>query len=233
MSKEIKPVLCVLTSNNVKGKSGQPTGYWLSELTEALKFLEKSGLQYALASVKGGEPPADPMSLSDEELKKPANVHFSTDEMFQHALKNTICIDDVDSSKYAAVFFPGGHGTMWDFSDSNGVQRVIREIYEAGGVVSAVCHGPSSLVNATLSDGSYLVAGKNVAAFTNSEEAAVQATNIVPFLLETALKNHGALHHAAPDWAKNVIVDGRLVTGQNPASAEGVGEEVAKIILNK
>ena len=228
MSNLIKPVLCVTTSNNVKGKSGQPTGFWLSELTHALAELEKAGLSYALASVNGGEPPIDPMSL---DLKDLVNDHYWNDQKFRAALKNTLSMEQIDASKYAAVFYAGGHGTMWDFADSKGIQRVTREIYETGGIVSAVCHGPASLINVKLSDGSYLVAGKRVAAFTNGEEAEVQSTDIVPFLLETSLINHGAMHQAAPNWSKNVVVDGRLITGQNPASAAGVGEAVAKALL--
>jgi len=224
-----KPVLCVVTSNNVKGESDIPTGFWLSELTHAIHQLETAGLQYGLASVKGGEPPIDKDSL---DLSDPVNAHYMNDAHFQHELKNTLKIDDADASKYSAIFFAGGHGTMWDFADSKGIQRVTKEIYENGDVVSAVCHGPAALVNVKLSDGSYLVNGKKLAAFTNKEEDEVQGTDIVPFLLETALVNDGALHQEAPNWSKNVIVDGRLITGQNPASAAGVGEEVAKYLTN-
>jgi putative intracellular protease/amidase len=229
MNTVLKPVLCVVTSNNVKGSTGIPTGFWLSELTHVLEQLEKSGVPYELASVKGGEPPVDKDSL---DMSDPINEHYLNDAEFQHQLKNTIKIDDADASGYSAVFFAGGHGTMWDFADSEGIQRVTKEIYENGGVVSAVCHGPAALVNVTLSDDTYLVDGKKLAAFTNDEEAEVQATDIVPFLLETALINHGALHHAASNWTKNVIADGRLITGQNPASAAGVGEELAKQLTN-
>jgi putative intracellular protease/amidase len=130
-----------------------------------------------------------------------------------------------------AVFFAGGHGTMWDFPVSPAVQKVVRGVYEAGGVVSAVCHGPAALVNARLGDGSYLVAGKRVASFTDQEEEEVKATKIVPFLLASTLTAHGALHQRAPNWSANVVVDGRLVTGQNPASARGVGETVRDLVL--
>lgn len=212
------PVLFVTTSNNVKGKTGIPTGFFLAELTHPYEKLQKAGIAIELASVKGGRPPIDGFDLSD-----PVNAALWGDPAFQVALGQTLCLDDVNPSRYSAVFFAGGHGTMWDFADSTSVQRVIREIYDAGGLVSAVCHGPAALVNVKLSDGSYLVNGKHVAAFTNSEEEAIQSTNIVPFLLETSLVNHGALHHAAPDWAPNVTTDGRLITGQNPASASSVG----------
>jgi putative intracellular protease/amidase len=151
---------------------------------------------------------------------------------FRQAIANTQKISEVDPSKYAAIFFAGGHGTMWDFPNDASIQKIIREIYESGNVVSAVCHGPAALVNVKLSDGSYLVASKKVAAFTNKEEEEVASTNIVPFLLETALIHHGANHQEAPNWSNNVVVDGRLVTGQNPQSAAGVGEAIVKLVLN-
>ncbi|WPV01931.1 type 1 glutamine amidotransferase domain-containing protein [Mucilaginibacter sp. cycad4] len=230
MNNIIKKVLCVVTSNNVKGASSQPTGFWFSELTHALEQFENAGLQYELASVNGGEPPIDPMSL---DLNDPVNTHYWNNTKFREALKNTTSIKAIKSSNYDAVFYAGGLGAMWDFTDNEKIQSVNREIYETGGVVSAVCHGPAALINVKLKDASYLVSGKNVAAFTNEEEAEVQATDIVPFLLETALINHGALYNRAANWSKNVVVDGRLVTGQNPGSAGGVGEEVSKILLNK
>ncbi len=164
------------------------------------------------------------------DLNDPINARYWKDMKFKDAMHNTMCLGDIDSSKYSAIFFAGGHGTMWDFPESPAVKKITREIYEAGGIVSAVCHGPAALVNVTLSDGSYLVAGKRVAAFTNDEEEEVQATRIVPFLLATALNAHGAKHQPAPNWTANVIVDGRLVTGQNPASASGVGDALVNLL---
>lgn len=142
-------------------------------------------------------------------------------------------LGELDPSRYSAVFFAGGHGTMWDFADSEAVQKTIRDIWEAGGIVSAVCHGPAALVNAKLSDGNYLVAGKKLAAFTDEEEAEVKYTQVVPYLLATTLKQRGALHQPAPNWSENVVTDGRLVTGQNPASAHGVGEAVVALLQAK
>lgn len=225
MTNQIKPVLCVVTSHPNKGDSGQPTGFWLSELTHVTEVLADSGIPFELASVRGGQPPIDGFDLSD-----PTNARFWNDAAFCKALANSINLSDVDTSKYSAVFFAGGHGTMWDFADSPAVQRVIRGIYEAGGIVSAVCHGPAALLNVKLSDGSYVVAGKRLASFTDEEEAEVQATDIVPFLLASSLKTRGALHQPAANWAANVVVDGCLVTGQNPASARRVGEAVRDLI---
>lgn len=225
MAEAIKPVLCVVTSHPVKGDTGVATGFWLSELTHVLAVLQDAGIPTDLASVRGGQPPVDGFDLSDE-----INTRFWKDAGFRAALSHSLSLAEVDACHYSAVFFAGGHGTMWDFPDSPAVQRVVRGVYEAGGIVAAVCHGPAALVNAKLSNGSYLVSGKRVAAFTDEEEAEVRATNVVPFLLASTLKKHGALHKSAPNWSANVVVDDRLVTGQNPASAHGVGEAIRDLV---
>ena len=223
----MKKILCVVTSNNVKGATGIPTGFWLSELTHPLEKFCAAGFEYSLASIKGGKPPIDKDSL---DFNDPINKKFLDDANFQSKLANTIKLDDANAADFDAIFFAGGHGVMWDFPDSAAIDKVTREIYERGGVVSAVCHGPAALVNVKLSDGKFLVDGKNLTAFTNGEEEAVQATDIVPFLLESKLIEHGAKHHAAANWSNHVEVDGRLVTGQNPASAANVGEAVVKLL---
>ena len=137
---------------------------------------------------------------------------------------------DVEAADYDAIYFAGGHGTMWDLPDNDALKRLTADIYEAGGVVSAVCHGPAALVNVTLSDGSHLVDGKELAAFTNDEEAAVELTEAMPFLLETKLRERGARFKAAPNFESNVVVSERLVTGQNPASATGVAEAIVELV---
>ncbi|NEN76407.1 type 1 glutamine amidotransferase domain-containing protein [Pelistega sp. NLN82] len=220
-----KPVLCVVTSHPIKGATGIPTGFWLAELTHPLKELEKAGFKTVIASIRGGQPPIDGFDLSDE-----VNAHFWKDTDFQQRLAKTPSLAELNGADYSAVFFAGGHGTMWDYKDSVEAQRIIREVYESGGIVSAVCHGPAALVNAKLSNGEYLVANKKVAAFTNEEEKEVQGIGVVPFLLETALIEHKAQHQAAPNWAENVVVDGRLITGQNPASAKAVGTAIVKAL---
>lgn len=221
MAHKIKPILCVVTSHPIRGDTGEPTGFAMVELTHPLDVFRKAGIPAEIASIRGGHPPIDFFDLSD-----PVNDRFWKDREFREALAHSLVLGEVDPSRYSAVFFAGGHGTMWDFADNAAVQRVIRDIYEAGGVVSAVCHGPAALVNATLSDGTLLVAGKKLAAFTDEEEAEVKYTKVVPYLLATTLKQRGALHQPAANWAENVVVDGRLVTGQNPASAHGVGQTV-------
>ncbi len=223
----MKKILCVVTSNNVKGATGILTGFWLSELTHPLEKFCAAGFEYSLASIKGGKPPIDGDSL---DFNDPINKKFWDDADFQSKLANTTKLDEANAADFDAIFFAGGHGVMWDFPDSAAIDKVTREIYERGGVVSAVCHGPAALVNVKLSDGKFLVDGKNLTAFTNGEEEAVQATDIVPFLLESKLIEHGAKHHAAANWSNHVEVDGRLVTGQNPASAAAVGAAVVKLL---
>ena len=228
MANRIKPVLCVVTSHPIRGDTGEPTGFAMVELTHPLDVFGKAGIPVEIASVRGGHPPIDFFDLS-----APVNDRFWHDAPFREALAHSLVLSEVDPARYSAVFFAGGHGTMWDFADSAAVQRVIRAIYEAGGIVSAVCHGPAALVNATLADGRHLVAGKRLAAFTDDEEAEVKYTHVVPYLLASTLKQRGALHQPAPNWTANVVVDGRLTTGQNPASAHGVGEAIVEQLTAK
>lgn len=223
----MKPILCVVTSSTEKGNTGIPTGFWLSELTHPLKVMEDAGFKTVIASIKGGQAPIDKDSL---DFSDPVNAYFWEQTDLEQRLANTPSVAELNGADYSAIFFAGGHGTMWDYRDSLDAQRLIREVYENNGIVSAVCHGPAVLVDAKLSNGEFLVNGKNVSAFTNQEEDEVQGTAIVPFLLETALVEHGAIHHPAPNWAENVQVDGRLITGQNPASAHLVGVEVVKAL---
>lgn len=221
-----KPVLFVLTSHGSKGSSGEATGYYLSEVTHPLAELQQAGLAVEFASIQGGEPPVDGLDLND-----PINARYWNDAQFRSQVAHTRRLADVEPSRYAAIFFAGGHGAMWDFPLSPAVNGVTRAIYEAGGVVGAVCHGPAALVNVTLSDGTHLVAGKKVAAFTDSEEHAVKLEKVVPFLLASTLSQRGAAHQPAPDWNAKVVVDGRLVTGQNPQSASGVGAAMRELLV--
>ncbi|SDN03194.1 type 1 glutamine amidotransferase domain-containing protein [Ensifer sp. YR511] len=220
-----KPVLIVLTSHGVKGEGGEPTGFYLGEVTHPLAVFDAAGIPVEFASIEGGEPPVDGLDLND-----PINAHYWNDERFRNAIRKTPRLADVNAGRYAAIFFAGGHGAMWDFPNSPAVQSVARDVFEAGGVVAAVCHGPAALVNVTLSNGSYLVSGKNVSAFTDNEEHAVNLDTVVPFLLASTLSARGAHHHSAPNWTAKIVVDGKLVTGQNPQSATGVGEAVRDLL---
>ncbi|WP_214510424.1 type 1 glutamine amidotransferase domain-containing protein [Pseudomonas brassicacearum] len=224
---ELKPVLFVVTSNAVKGASGIPTGFNLAEVTHPLEKLQEAGIRVELASINGGAAPLDGL----EDMSDPVIARYWADADFRHALEHTLLMNEVDPSRYSAIFFAGGHGTMWDFPDNPAVQAAIREIDAAGGIVSAVCHGPAALVNARRADGSLLVAGKRVAAFTDNEEEEVQSTHVVPFLLASTLNRRGAHHQQAANWADNVVVDGRLITGQNPQSAASLGEALRDALL--
>ncbi|WP_030802846.1 type 1 glutamine amidotransferase domain-containing protein [Streptomyces sp. NRRL F-2799] len=220
-----RTVLLVLTSHDQLGDTGRSTGFYLPEAAHPWKVLSEAGFRVDLASPAGGRPPMDGADLTD-----PVQQAFLDDPEMARKLDATLRVQDVDAADYAAIVYVGGHGTMWDFPDDRALAGIARDVYEAGGAVAAVCHGPAGLVNITLSDGSYLVAGKHVAGFTNSEEAAAGLTDVVPFLLQSTLEERGAKHTGAADWEPHVVVDGRLVTGQNPASATGVGEALVKVL---
>lgn len=222
----VKPVLIVLTSHGTKGASGKPTGFYLGELTHPLAVFDAAGIPVEIASIQGGEPPVDGVDLEDA-----VNARYWKDEQFRIAIRTTLPLADAEPSRYSAILFAGGHGAMWDFPDSPAAQQVTRTIYEQGGIVAAVCHGPAALVNVTLSNGDHLVSGKKVSAFTDDEERAVQLDGVVPFLLASRLAANGALHEPAPNWTAQVVVDERLVTGQNPQSATGVGQQVRDLVL--
>ena len=227
-SEPAKPVLMVMTSHDKLGDTGKPTGFFLGELTHPLEVFEKAGVPVEFASIKGGEPPVDGLDLKD-----PVNARYWSDKSFREKLAATKKLSDIDPADYAAVFFVGGHGTMWDFPDDASVQKVTRELYEAGSPVGAVCHGPVALVNVKLSDGKYLIDGKEVSAFTNAEEEKVGLTKVVPFLLANEMEARGAKHLPAPDFEKKVVTSGNLVTGQNPASAAGVAQEMVGLLRAK
>ncbi|MGN9838225.1 type 1 glutamine amidotransferase domain-containing protein [Nonomuraea sp. H19] len=215
-----KRILIVLTSHDDLG-GVEKTGYYVPEAAHPWEIFLRAGYEVDVASVRGGRPPQDGFDPDD-----PAQVAF----LAAPEASDTARLADVDASGYDAVFYAGGHGTMWDFPDDPDVIRIGREVYERGGVVAAVCHGPSALVNLSLSDGTYLVEGKRVAAFTNAEEELRGVTHVVPFLLADALTGRGAKHEPGPDWQAQVVVDGRLATGQNPASAAPLAERVVELL---
>jgi hypothetical protein len=210
---EVPRALLVLTSHDDLG-GVRETGYYVSEAAEPWQVFTAAGYTVDIASITGGVPPED-----GRDEANPTQQAFFADPRVATQLHNTPSLADIDASKYDIVFFVGGHGTMWDFPTAPDINRVGREIYENSGVIAAVCHGPAALVNITLSNGTPLIAGKQVTSFTNAEEAAVGLTNTVPFLLADALTAQGATHLAGPDFTENVVTDGRVVTGQNPQSA--------------
>lgn len=223
-----KRVAIVLTNHGQLGDTGKPTGFYLSEASHPYTVFRAAGWEVDFLSPKGGVAPMDGVDRAD-----PVNAAFLDDAALVERTKSTVAIPAADAARYDAVFFSGGHGTMWDFPDDAGVQSLIRTVYERGGVVAAVCHGPAALVNARLSDGAYLVAGKEVSSFTDEEEAAVKLEKVVPFALESRLREHGARFVEAPNFERKVAVSGRLVTGQNPASATGVAEETVRLAQSR
>lgn len=218
-------VLVVLTSHDSLGKTGKETGYYLPEVSHPVAVFERAGLSVDFVSPKGGKAPMIGIDLND-----PANAAFLNNSEKMAQVENTLNPSEVDPSVYDAIFYAGGHGTMWDFADNSRLASIAASIYERGGVVSAVCHGPAGLVNIRLSNNEYLVAGKKVSVFTNEEEAAAGLTDIVPFLLEAKLIERGATVDKAPNFQAKSVVSDRLVTGQNPASATGVAEKVVELL---
>lgn len=221
-----KPVLFVVSGHTELGDTGKKTGYFLSEVAHPWHVLSQAGVGIEFVSPSGGAVEMDPKS---NDLEDPINVEFLASPDAK-VLNNTMKPSDVNPADFSAIFYAGGHGAMWDFPNNAELAQAAATIYENGGVVAAVCHGPAGLVDIKLSDGSYLVAGKKLAAFTNAEEDAVELTSVVPFLLADKLTERGAIHVPAKNFEAHVVVDERLVTGQNPASATGVGEKILELI---
>jgi len=216
-------MLIVLTSHSQLGDTDKITGFWLPELTHPYYELKDAGYVIDVASIQGGIAPIDPGSYDD---KDELNNRFLKDAVLMSKVIQSIPIKDIDPSDYSAVIYSGGSGTMWDFPNNEHVNRISKEIYESKGIVSAICHGPAALIDVKLSDGSYLVADKKIASFTNDEEADLEQTEILPFLLQDKLIERGAHHVYGKSWVENVVVDGQLITGQNPASAKHVATKI-------
>jgi len=222
-------ILIVLTSHDQLGDTGKKTGFWLEELAAPYYVLKDAGAAITLASPKGGQPPLDPKSDLPEnqtELTK----RFRTDTAAQTELASTKKLDDVSADDFDAIFYPGGHGPMWDMPDNATSIALIEAFVKADKPVGAVCHAPVAFVNVRGKDGEYLVKGKRVTGFTNEEEEAVGLTGVVPFLLEDRLKERGGIYSKAANWVPYVQVDGKLVTGQNPASSGPGAEELLKLL---
>lgn len=220
-------VLIVVTSHQELGSSGRKTGYFLSEVTHPYKVLKENGCQITIGSPRGGTAPVDERSL---DMSDGVNTWFMDSPAERSQLENTVPLGEVLTKNFEAIIFAGGHGSMWDFPDDRDVLRLTQSVWENGGVVAAICHGPSALVNAKDRMGRYIVANRALTSFTNSEEISIELEAVVPFMLQTKLEERGAKFSAGAQWLPNVVVSDRLVTGQNPASATGVGEAVARLL---
>jgi putative intracellular protease/amidase len=222
-------ILIVLTSHDQLGDTGTKTGFWLEELAAPYYVFKDAGAAITLASPKGGEPPLDPKSAAPESQTDDTR-RFENDAEAMAALKSTTPLADIDPARFDAIFYPGGHGPLWDLSGDTTSIRLIEAFWSAGKPVGAVCHAPAVLADVKDGSGAYLVSGKQLTGFTNSEEAAVGLSDIVPFLLEDRLQERGARFLKADDFTPHVVVDGRLVTGQNPPSSAQTARQLLAVL---
>ncbi len=219
-------VLMVLTSHSELGNTGEKTGFWIEEFATPYYVLADGGTEITIASPKGGQPPVDPKSeLKDAQT--PSTERFYTDNALIDKVAHTFKLSDIDQDQYDAVFYPGGHGPLWDLATDKTSIKLIEEFYNHQKPIAFICHAPAALVNVKTMNGEPLVKGKHITGFSNSEEEAVKLTKVVPFLLEDELTKHGAHYSKGADWGSYVKQDGLLITGQNPGSSE----EAAKLLL--
>ncbi|WP_430412675.1 type 1 glutamine amidotransferase domain-containing protein [Kordia sp.] len=219
----MKKVLFVLTSHDELGKTGEKTGFWIEEFAAPYYALKDHDIAITIASPKGGQPPIDPKSES-EDSQTPATKRFYDDKETQEILANSLKLATINEADYDAVFYPGGHGPLWDLAEDPNSIKLIESFYHNNKPVAAVCHAPGVFKNVKNTDGTPLVSGKKVTGFTNTEEEAVQLTDVVPFLVEDMLKENGGMYSKKDDWSPYAVADGLLITGQNPASSEKVAE---------
>ena len=222
-------ILMVITSHDKLGDTGLKTGFWLEEFAAPYYVFKDQNIDVTLASPKGGNPPLDPKSDAPD-FQTAATERFRKDEASQKQLANTHRLDSLSSSDFDAVFYPGGHGPLWDQAEGQNSIALLEAFYKQGKPLGLVCHSPGVLRHTKGENGEPLVKGKRVTGFSNTEEEAVQLTQVVPFLLEDMLKSNQALYNKGDDWVSYVEVDGNLITGQNPASSEAVAKEMIKLL---
>jgi putative intracellular protease/amidase len=221
-------ILMVVTSHDQLGNTGKKTGFWLEEFVAPYYTFLDAGMEISICSPKGGQPPLDPKSDTPEG-QTPLTERFKGDPAAQRFLANTARLADMKADDYDAVFYPGGHGPMWDLAEDPQSAALIERFYNSGKPVAFVCHAPGVLRHVKIG-GEPLVKGKRVSGFTNTEEAAVQLTDVVPFLVEDELKRLGGLFEKVDDWQPLSIIDGLLITGQNPASSKYVAQDLVKVL---
>ncbi|MGQ3001142.1 MAG: type 1 glutamine amidotransferase domain-containing protein [Hydrogenophaga sp.] len=219
----MKKILMVLTSHDRLGDTGHKTGFWLEEFAAPYYRFKDAGAQVTLASPLGGQPPIDPKS-HEADAQTEATRRFNADARAQAALARTLPLSDVNAQDFDAVFYPGGHGPLWDLAEDTRSIALIERFLAQDKPVAAVCHAPAVLRHVKDAQGQPLVRGRQVTGFSNSEESVAQLTDVVPFSLEDMLTGHGGLYTRGADWQSHVVVSGRLITGQNPASSEATAE---------
>ncbi|UGB45458.1 type 1 glutamine amidotransferase domain-containing protein [Frateuria edaphi] len=224
----MKKILMVLTSHDTLGNTGRKTGFWLEEFAAPYYVFTDAGIDVTVASPKGGQPPIDPKS-DDPNNQTPAQTRFKGDPDAIRVLATTHRLDSMSSEDFDTVFYPGGHGPMWDLAEDPASIRLIESFYDSGKNIGFVCHAPGVLRHVKYK-GEALVKGKRVTGFTNKEEEEVQLTRVVPFLVEDELKQLGAFFEKKPNWEVHTIVDGRLITGQNPASSTATAQALLRVM---
>lgn len=222
-------ILLVLTSHDQLGNTGKKTGFWLEELAAPYYRFKDAGAQITLASPKGGQPPLDPKS-NEPDFQTDSTRRFEADAAAMAQLAATKRLSEVSIDDYDAVFYPGGHGPLWDLSEDRHSIALIESAARAGKPIAAVCHAPAVFRHVKGADGQPFVRGKRVTGFTNTEEAAVGLTEVVPFLVEDMLKRNGGVYSQGADWSSYVLTDGKLVTGQNPQSSEAAAEALLALV---
>jgi putative intracellular protease/amidase len=225
-------VLMVLTSHDQLGDTGRKTGFWLEELAAPYYVFKDAGAEIVLASPEGGQPPLDPKS-NEPAFQTDETRRFEADKQANEQLAATVRLDSVSQANFDTVFYPGGHGPMWDLAESKVSSDLIESFIAADKPVALVCHAPGVLRHVKAADGRPLVENKNVAGFTNTEEAAVGLTEVVPFLVEDELKAKGGIYSSGPDWGPYVVQDGLLITGQNPASSAPAAERLLESLVRE
>ena len=225
-------VLKVLTSHSELGNTGQKTGFWIEEFAAPYYVLADAGVAITIASPKGGQPPVDPKSETPD-AQTPATQRFNNDKELKEKLAHSIKLSAVAQDNFDAVFYPGGHGPLWDLANDETSIALIENFYKHSKPVAFVCHAPGALIKVKAPNGDSLVKGKNVTGFSDTEEAAVKLTHVVPFLLEDEIKKLGGNYSKGPDWGSFVVKDGLLITGQNPASSAEAARLLLKTISEK
>jgi len=225
-------IVMVLTSHDRLGDTGKKTGFWLEELAAPYRVFREAGVDITLASPKGGQPPLDPKS-NEPDFQTDDTRRFERDASASQALANTVKLSEIDHAEYDSVFFPGGHGPLWDLTNDRDALSLIEDLLAAEKPVALVCHAPGILTNVKAPNGEPIAKARSVTGFTNAEEAAVQLVDIVPYLLEDVLRAQGANFLAAADWGVHVIQDGLLITGQNPASSRAAAGTLLDALRKK
>ena len=222
-------ILMVLTSNGRLGNTGQKTGLWLEEFAAPYYVFKDNDMQVTLASPAGGQPPIDPKS-DDPDAQTEATRRFQDDADAQERFANTVRLETIDPEDFDAIFYPGGHGPLWDLAEDDNSISLIESFFMREKPIGCVCHGPAVLLHAKGPDGFPLVKGKRVTGFTNREENWVQMSEVVPFMIEDMLSNKGGLFSKGNAWKPHIEVDGNLVTGQNPASSKPAAEAIVQLL---